>query len=171
MTLCFPDKLTPCGVGWDRHWSVLCRGTGQLYKEFELGFLRGLLRIYSWIFEALLCLLGIGISIVSLSVGASDPVQVDWLPWNEATLPAWLIGLGILGLFLVFLAFVGRLRILLFLFAAVVFGLLARGFFFSTHTFEGPTEARTALFVVLGSLVAFLGAWPSGSKGRNYRSR
>jgi len=136
-----------------------------------LGFLRGLLRVYSWIFEALLCLLGIGISIVSLSVGASDPVKVDWLPWNEATLPAWLIGLGILGLFFVFLAFIGRLRILLFLFAAAVFALMAKGLFFSTHTFEGPNEARTALFIVLASLLAFLGAWPSASKGRNYRSR
>ena len=136
-----------------------------------MGFLRGLLRVYSWIFEALLCLLGIGVSIVSLTVGASDPVKIDWLPWNEGALPAWLIGLGILGLFLVFLAITGRLRILLFLFAAGVSALLAKGLFFTTHSFEGPTEARIALYVVLGSLLAFLGAWPSGGKGRNYRSR
>jgi hypothetical protein len=136
-----------------------------------LGFLRGLLRVYSWIFEALLCVLAIGVSIVSLTVGSSDPVQVDWLPWGGAALPAWLIGLGLLGLLFVFLALVGRLRILLFLFAAGAFGLLAKGLFFGTHTFEGPTEARTALWIVLGALLAILGAWPTGSKGRNYRSR
>jgi hypothetical protein len=136
-----------------------------------LGFLRGLLRVYSWIFEALLCLLGIGISIVSWSVGASDPVKVDWLPWSAATLPAWLMGLGILGLFFVFLAFIGRLRILFFLFAAGVFGLLTKGLFLSTHSFEGPMEARNALLVVLGSFLAILGAWPTGRRGRDYRSR
>ena len=134
-------------------------------------FLRGLLRIYSWIFEALLCVLAIGVSIVSLTVGSSDPVRVDWLPWSEGALPAWLIGLGVLGLLLVLLAVVGRLRFLLFLFAAGVFGLLAKGLFLGTHTFEGPAEFRTALWIVIASFVAFLGAWPSSGKARNYRSR
>ena len=140
-------------------------------EELDLGFLRGLLRVYSWIFETLLCLLAIGVSIVSLTVGASDPVKFEWLPWNEDALPTWLIGLGILGLVLVVLAILGRLRILLFLFAAGAFVMLAKGLFFSTNSFEGPGEARLALFVVLGSLLAFLGAWPSGGRGRNYRSR
>ena len=136
-----------------------------------MGFLRGVLRVYSWIFEVLICLLGIGVSIVSLTVGSSDPVKVDWLPWSGGVLPAWLIGIGILGLIFVFLALIGRLRILLFLFAAAVFALLAKGLFFSTHTFEGPTEGRNAFLMVLGSFVAFVGAWPSASKGRDYRSR
>lgn len=136
-----------------------------------MGFLRGLLRVYSWIFEGLLCLLGIGVSIVSLTVGSSDPVQMDWLPWSGAALPAWLIGLGILGLILVFLAFVGRLRILLFLFAIAVFALLAKGLFFGTHTFEDATGARNALLVVLGAFLALIGAWPTSPKARDYRSR
>jgi len=140
-------------------------------EELDLGFLRGLLRVYSWIFETLLCLLAIGVSIVSLTVGASDPVKFEWLPWNEDALPTWLIGLGILGLVLVVLAILGRLRILLFLFAAGAFVMLAKGLFFSTNSFEGPGAARLALFVVLGALLAFLGAWPSGGRGRNYRSR
>ena len=130
-----------------------------------------MLRFYSWIFEALVCVLAIGISIVSLTVGSSDPVKVDWLPWSGATLPAWLIGLGLLGLFLVLLALLGRLRILLFLFAAGVFALLTKGLFFSTHTFEGPTEARTALLCVVAAFLAIIGAWPTAPKGRNYRSR
>ena len=136
-----------------------------------MGFLRGLLRVYSWIFEALLCLLGIGVSIVSLTVGSPDPVSIDWLPWSASALPAWLIGLGILGLIFIFLAMIGSLRILLFLFAAAVFALLAKGFFFTTHSFSGPDAARNSLLLVLGAFVAFIGAWPSGSKARNYRSR
>jgi hypothetical protein len=137
----------------------------------HLRFLRGLLRVYSWIFETLACLLAIGVSIVSLSVGASDPVQVDWLPWSAAALPAWLMGLGVLGLILVGMALVGKWRFLLFLFAAGVFALLAKGFFFSTHSFEDSTEGRTALLIVLGSLLALVGAWPTSSRSRDYRSR
>jgi hypothetical protein len=136
-----------------------------------LRFLRSLLRVYSWIFEALVCVLGIGVSIVSLSVGASDPVSIDWLPWSPATLPAWLISLGILGLICVLLAMFGRYRILLFLFAAAVFALVTKGFFFSTHSFESGAEGQTALYIVLASLLALIGAWPSRPKDREYRSR
>ena len=136
-----------------------------------MGFLRGVLRLYSWIFETLLCLLAIGISIVSLTVGSTDPVHPDWLPWGPAALPAWLIGLGVLGLILVLLALAGRLRILLFLFAIGVFGLLAKGFFFSTHTFDDAASARNALLLVVGALIAIIGAWPTSPKGRDYRTR
>jgi hypothetical protein len=135
-----------------------------------LAFLRGLLRVYSWIFEAFLCLLAIGVSIVSLTVGSSDPVQVDWLPWSAKALPLWLIGLGILGLIFVLMAIIGRLRILLFLFAAAVFALLAKGFYFTTSSFDGPGEARNSLLLVAGAFLAIVGAWPSSSKARDYRS-
>lgn len=122
-------------------------------------------------YETFLCLLAIGVSIVSLTVGAPDPVHVDWLPWSAHALPAWLIALGILGLIFVFMAIIGRLRILLFLFAAAVFALLAKGFFFTTNSFESPAGGRNALLLVVGAFVALVGAWPSGSKARNYRSR
>ena len=135
-----------------------------------MAFLRGLLRVYSWIFVALLCLLGIGVSIVSLTVGAPDPVSIDWLPWGAGVLPAWLIGLGILGLIFVFMAMIGSLRILLFLFAAAVFALFAKGFFFTTHSFSGPDSARNSLLLVFGAFVALIGAWPSSSKNRGYRA-
>jgi hypothetical protein len=140
-------------------------------KEFELVFLRGVLRVYSWIFESLLCLLGIGVAIVSLTVGAADPVQVDWLPWSRTALPAWLIGLGILGLIFVLLAILNRARILLFLFAAAVFVLLAKGLFLSTASFEGPGEFKTAVWLVIAALIAIIGAWPSSNRARDYRAR
>lgn len=136
-----------------------------------MAFLRGLLRVYSWIFEAFLCLLAIGVAIVSLTVGSPDPVHVDWLPWSAGTLPCWLIGLGILGLFFILLAMIGRLRILLFLFSAAIFALLAKGFFFTTNSFEGPDGGRNAVLLVAGAFLAIVGAWPSASKARDYRAR
>ena len=133
-------------------------------------FLRGLLRLYSWIFEALICFLGIGVAIVSWTVGSTDPVGIDWLPWSPGALPTWLLGLGILGLIFILLAILGRLRILLFAFAAAVLTLLAKGLFFTSHSFEGPDEGRNSLLLVIGALIAFIGAWPSSPKVRNYRS-
>lgn len=135
-----------------------------------MGFLRSLLRVYSWVFEALLCLFGIGVAIVSLTVGRRDPVQVEWLPWSPGTLPAWLIGLGVVGLILVFLAVIGRYRFLLFLFAAAVFALLTKGLFFTTVSFDGPAGGRNSLLLVLGAFLAIIGAWPTASKARDYRS-
>ena len=122
-------------------------------------------------FETFVCLLAIGVSVVSLTVGSPDPVHFDWLPWSARALPAWLIGLGILGLIFVLMAMVGRLRILLFLFAAAVFALLAKGFFFTTNSFDGPDGGRNAVLLVAGAFLAIIGAWPSGSKARNYRAR
>jgi uncharacterized membrane protein YdcZ (DUF606 family) len=114
--------------------------------------------------------LGIGVAIVSLTAAESDPVHFDWLPWNEHTLPCWLIGLGILGLFFVFLAVIGRLRILLFLFAAGIFALIFKGLFMSTHGFTGPAEFRLSIYIVLGALIAIIGAWPtSASRAREYK--
>ena len=131
-----------------------------------MGFLRWVLRVYSWIFEALLCLLAIGVAIVSLTIGVSDPVSLDWLPFSAAMLPAWLVGLGVLGLAFVILALMGRLRVLLFLFAIGVFVLVAKGLFFSTHTFENAAGARNALLFVIGALIAAIGAWPAGPRRR-----
>lgn len=135
-----------------------------------MAILRSVLRVYSWIFEALLCLLGIGVAIVSLTAAGPDPVKIDWLPWSEHTLPCWLVGLGILGLFFVLLAALGRLRILLFLFAAGVFALIFKGLFMSTHGFSGPAEFRLSIYIVLGALVAIIGAWPTpSSRARQYK--
>ena len=130
----------------------------------------GLLRVYSWIFETLLCLLAIGVAIVSLTVGAPDPVSIGWLPWSAHTLPAWLIGFGVVGLIFVVLAIAGRLRILFFLFAAAVFVLMGKGLFFSAISFQDAAEGRNAFLAVLGSLVAVIGAWPSGRRRRDYRT-
>lgn len=136
-----------------------------------MAFLRGVLRVYSWIFEAILCLMGIAISIVSL---AASPVtvQLDWLPWSDHAMPGWLIGIGILGLILVILAVVGRLRLVFFLFCVAMFALLFKGLFLGTHTFAGADSFRNAILLVLGSLLAIVGAWPAGAgKAREYRGQ
>jgi hypothetical protein len=126
-----------------------------------VAFLRGFLRVYSWIFETILSLMALAMGVVATAIGTKD-VQLGWLPWTGKTLLAWLVALGLLGLFCVAFAITGRLRIMLFLFSLVAFILLAKGFFQGTYSFAGPEQGKNALILVVGAFLAVIGAWPGG---------
>lgn len=133
-------------------------------------FLRGVLRVYSWIFEAVLCAMALAVVSVTVLSGDLD-LKLGWLPWDAKHAIAWLFGFGIVGLFLVLLAIAGRLRILLFLFALAVVVLLAKGFFYGFgYSFENTGQAKNALLLVAGAFLAWIGAWPWG-RGERVRRR
>lgn len=121
--------------------------------------LRNVLRIFSYLFLALLCLAALGVSAVIVG-SPHETVRVGWLPWEGESLGAALAIFGIAGLILVFLAVLGRARLLLTLFALATLILVARGFFFSYYRFSGVYAAHDAVHMVLGLLRAFLGAIP-----------
>ncbi len=134
-----------------------------------MAFLRGVLRVYSWIFEAILCLMAIAFGLVGFVTGGG--IQLGWLPWSGNAVLAWTAGLGILGLFCVLLAIAGRLRILQFLFSLTVVVLLVRGLFMGSYVFAGPAQAKNAAYLVAAAFVAFIGAWPDGRRRVNSRVR
>ena len=135
-----------------------------------MGLIRGILRVYSWLFEAVLCAMAIAVAAVTVLSGDLD-LKLGWLPWDSKNATAWLFGFGFLGLFLILLAVAGRLRILLFLFALGVFVLLVKGFFYGLgYSFENAGQALNALILIAGAFVAWLGAWPWGGARRNVRS-
>ncbi|MDQ2898858.1 MAG: hypothetical protein M3Y07_03545 [Acidobacteriota bacterium] len=119
--------------------------------------LRNVLRIYSYIFEAILCLMAIAISAVTLMSG-NVQLQVGWLPWTAPRLAWWLLSLGILGLICVLIAAAGKWRVPLIIFSLAVFVVLARGFFYSSYTFAGSGEFRRALLLLAGAFLAMIGA-------------
>ncbi|MDQ6665711.1 MAG: hypothetical protein M3Z23_15130 [Acidobacteriota bacterium] len=127
--------------------------------------LRNVLRIYSYIFEGILCLMAIAVSAVTLLSGNED-LQLGWLPWTGHRLPVWLFSLGLLGLVCILLAGVSKLRVLLFLFSLVAFVLLARGFFYSSYRFAAEGEFRRALLLLAGAFLATIGAWPMSTGSR-----
>lgn len=129
-----------------------------------MAFFKGFLRVYSWIFETILCLLAIGIATVSL-LGGSE-LQIGWLPWTGRALQHYMILVGVLGLILVLLAVAGRLRFLLFLFSLAVLILLVRGLFMSGYSFPQPDAWKGALLLIMGAILAFIGAWPFWSTAR-----
>ncbi len=133
-------------------------------------FLRGVLRVYSWIFEAVLCAMALAVASVTVLSGDLD-LKLGWLPWDSKHVTAWLFGFGIVGLLLVLLAIAGRLRILLFLFALAVVVLLAKGFFYGFgYSFENAGQAKNALLLIASAFLAWIGAWP-WSRGERVRRR
>lgn len=115
------------------------------------------MRIYSYIFHALLALFALGISIVAWSSG--HELNLDMLPWSNETAATWLLALSLIGLIAVLLALKGTLRVLFLLWSAAVVVLLVKGFFFSPYMFDGMSGFRNALLLTLGALVALVGAW------------
>jgi hypothetical protein len=125
-----------------------------------VSFLIGVLRVYSWVFEALLCLAAIAFGIAGFVTGGG--IALGWLPWSGNALLAWTAAIGILGLLFVLLAVRGRLRILLFLFSLAVAVLLVKGLFLGPYAFGGPGQAEKAVYLAAAAVVAFVGAWPAG---------
>ncbi len=135
-----------------------------------MSVIRGVLRVYSWIFEAVLCAMAIALASVTVLSGDLN-LKLGWLPWDSKSSTSWLFGFGILGLFLILLAIAGRLRILFFLFALAVVVLLVKGFFYGLgYSFENASQAQNALALIGAALVALFGAWPESNKARRARA-
>ncbi|MDQ6699346.1 MAG: hypothetical protein M3Z36_04075 [Acidobacteriota bacterium] len=135
-----------------------------------MGVLRNALRIYSYIFEAVLCLMAIAVSGITLLSG-NEELALGWLPWTGASLPVWLMVLGLAGLFALGLAVFGKWRIPFFLFALFVCGLLVRGFLFSPYTFRDAAEVKRAGWLIAGAVLALAGAWPARPASQQRKNR
>jgi hypothetical protein len=128
-------------------------------------FLWNVLRLYSWIFQAVLCLMAIGVAVAAYVTG-SGAVNIPWIAFHTPQ-NNWLIGIGLFGLLCVWLAATGKLRFLLFLFAIHTLYMLVKGLFLSaTYSFSGPVEARNAAILTVAAFFAVVGAWPSSPKRR-----
>ena len=128
------------------------------------------LRVYSWIFESVLCLMGLLLATFALASHHLN-VEVGWLPWRGASAPVWIALVAVLGLVCVGVAVLGRVRILLILFSGTVVFFLIKGLFLdSQYTFAGPADTRNAVILVLSALLAFAGALPLG-RAKHSRAR
>lgn len=132
-------------------------------------FIGSVLRIYSYLFEAILCLLGIALSVLIL-ISPALTVNLGWLPWSGAELPRWLLGLGILGLFSVLLAATGKFRLLHFFFAAAALAILVKGLFLGPVGYKGQDEFLRAVYLVIAAFIAVVGSIPLGGGARRQRA-
>lgn len=132
-------------------------------------FIGGLLRVYSYIFEAILCLMALAFALV-IYMNPGNTLNLGWLPWTGESLAPWLAAAGAVGLLGVLLAASRKFRLLHFLFAIAAFVILVRGLFLGGWSFHGEDEFRRALWLVIAALVAALGSLPFGGSPRDVRS-
>lgn len=119
--------------------------------------IKALMRVFSYLFHALLALVLIAVSTLALSVGA-DSLKLGMLPWTGQTLAYALFFGALIGLLTLVLALRNTLRFLFLLWSLAVAYFIIKGFFFSGYRFEGG-HVNTALYLTAGSLLAILGAW------------
>lgn len=122
-----------------------------------MGVVKALLRFVSYVFQALFCLGLLALSVVAFVAGAQT-LQLGMLPWTGSTLLYVLLFGSLIGLFLLILALRGSARWLFFLWCLVVAVLVAKFYFLSGYRFA-PGEAKTALYLLVGSVLALLGSW------------
>ena len=122
-----------------------------------------MLRVYSYIFEAILSLMALAMSAV-IAASPHQTIKIGWLPWTPETLGAWLAGAGLLGL--LFVALARKLPVLVSLFSLGALVVLVRGLFLSSYSFDGLAELQNACYLAGGALLAFLGSIPFPSRAR-----
>ncbi len=118
---------------------------------------KALLSFLSYIFHGLLCLILFAMSSLAIAGGAPT-LQLGMLPWTGSTLLYALLFGSLAGLATVILAINGKWRPLFFVWSLAVTLLLVKGYIFSGYRFV-PGEFRTAMYLIVGSVIALIGSW------------
>ena len=118
---------------------------------------KALLSFLSYLFHGLLCLILFAMSSLAIAGGA-ETLQLGMLPWTGSTLPYTLLFGSLAGLATVILAIKGKWRPLFFVWSLAVALLLLKGYIFSGYRFA-PGEFRTAMYLIVGSVIALIGSW------------
>ena len=124
--------------------------------------IKALLSFLSYVFHGLLCLILVAMSGLALAAGAQT-LHLGMLPWTGSTLLYTMFFGALFGLLTVILAIKGMLRPLFFMWSLVVTILLVKGYIFSGYRFT-PGEFRTAMYLIVGSIIALFGAWVQMSR-------
>jgi hypothetical protein len=125
-----------------------------------------LLRVFCYVFHALLSLALLVLGILAKASGA-DHMKLETLPWQGPELNNWLIGLGIAGLLCVLLAVSGRVRFLLPLWSIYVLWMLVKGVFLNPSvTFSGRGDFNNWLWLIGGATIALIGSLTLFSRKR-----
>ncbi len=118
---------------------------------------KALLSFLSYLFHGLLCLILLAMSSLAIAGGAQT-LQLGMLPWTGSTLLYTLLFGSLAGLATVILAIKGKWRPLFFVWSLAVALLLLKGYIFSGYRFA-PGEFRTAMYLIVGSVIALIGSW------------
>jgi hypothetical protein len=118
---------------------------------------KAIMRYFSYLFHIVLAVVLLALGGIALSTGTGS-LRLGMLPWTGDTLNYVLVFGSLAGLATILLAMKGMLRILFLIWSFLIVVLLFKGYIFSRYTFA-PNEFRIAAFLIVGSLLALLGAW------------
>jgi hypothetical protein len=119
---------------------------------------QALLRLYSYGLQLLICLILLALGLVA-TLSDNTGFEIDLLPWSGKDLRTAVLLLGGFGLLSLVLAVKGKLRFLFLLWTIGTVYLLGRGIFASSHQFDGESEFKWTLLLLLGLLATVWGAW------------
>jgi hypothetical protein len=127
-----------------------------------------LLRLYSYMFHLALSAFLLGIAVIA--GWSHQSLSLGMLPFSEDQMLSRVAILGVAGLLATLLALFRVFRYLFPLWAGLVLYLMVKGFLFSPYQFAGPEAFKMGLWLILGALLAFIGAlWVLKSRrGRLY---
>lgn len=119
--------------------------------------LKLVMRYFSYLFHLLLIFFLIGVSALALASGTPS-LNLKMLPWTGSTLTYAVFFGALAGLISVLLAIRGTLRVLFLVWSLLVAVLLLKGYIFSGYKFH-TGEFKTAIYLIVASLIALAGAW------------
>src|SRR5947208_17135188 len=123
----------------------------------NVGVFKAVMQLFAFLFHAVLALFLFAVATVALASGSAS-LHLSMLPWTGGALSYALFFGALLGLLTIVLAVRGTLRVLFFLWSLGVLVLLVKGYFLSGYHFA-PGEVSTAVYLIIGSLLALTGAW------------
>jgi hypothetical protein len=120
-----------------------------------------LLRLFAYLYHGLLALFLLLAAALALASGSASAgaLHLDMLPWSGAALAWILLAASLFGLIALLLAIARRGAALFFLWSLLVAAMLLKGYVFSGFRFAPGVGVRTAIYLILGSWLALVGAW------------
>lgn len=116
-----------------------------------------LLRLYSYLYHAILCLFLLGLSIVA-TVSDQHTLRLEMLPWTGEELTRWILWGSIAGLIALMLAITRTFKYLFPFWTLLVAIMMVRGFLLTPYSFHGKEQFYWILALIAGAIVAFLGS-------------
>lgn len=114
-----------------------------------------ILRLYSYVYEGLICLAMLGPCIVASGSGNYD-LKIGFVPGTGIEVYHILLTSAIIGLITIVLAMTGLFRWAFPVWCLLVLIQMIRWLLFTGYTFASPEDFKWTLFIILGAFGAFL---------------
>jgi hypothetical protein len=136
-----------------------------------MSIVHGLLRYYAYAYHFLMAAFLVGLAAVAYVSGTHNLEPGGMVNYSGKELTDCLLGIGLTGIVVVFLALFNKLRWLFPIYALLAMLTLFRWFFVSSYRFSDRDAFWSALGLFAGAVGAFLGSLMELKRGRKRAHR